>query len=79
MASLVLECAADKVLPDRSNVTGWLELGRSMPADAVRVSGDAFIADVTADNLNSMISSGGLDDEWACALSTLQQKMFSVH
>ena len=43
-----------------------------MPADAVRVGNDSFVADVTADNLKGMLSSGALDDEWTCALSTLQ-------
>ena len=72
VASLVLECAADRTIPDRSNITDWLDSGKPVPVGAVRAEHDTFILDVSSSNLAAMISDGGLDSEWHCALSTLQ-------
>ena len=58
MASLIFDSAADKVIPDTSNLTDWFDYGLKIPESAARIAHDSFMCDVTPDQLASIIDRG---------------------
>ena len=72
VASLIFDSAADKVIPDTSNLTDWFDYGLKIPESAARIAHDAFICDVTPDQLASIIDRGDSN-------SRVQPVLVSVH
>ena len=85
VASLVFESEANEVLPERENITSWMDFGAPIPAGArmcksghrrCRLTADASAADIEA-----IINRGGLSDEshtsLVCVLSSIRDDEYS--
>ena len=68
VAGLVLESAAEFVVPDAANVTTWFDFGGPMPEDAVSLGSGKFASPASAEQVNAVIARGGIDDNTHSAL-----------
>ena len=63
VASLVFESVADRAVPDRSNLTGWIDFTGTVPDSAEHVGDGALVFEASKDQLFDAIASGGVDND----------------
>ena len=63
VASLVFDSAADRSMPDHSNLTGWINFTGDVPDSAQRANGDSLVFDATKDQIAAAISGSDIDDD----------------